>query len=283
VRVGPAGWSYRDWEGVVYPFSRTKSFDQLAYLARFFDLIEVNSTFYRPPSARSSLSWLRRTSFKPEFRFTVKLFRNYTHDPEALKPEEEEQWKTGVKPLQDAGKLGAVLAQFPYSFHCTEENREYLTSLRQRFRTSPLVVEIRHRSWDRPETFRFFQEIGVAFCNIDQPQVSYSTPPTDRVTSEIAYVRLHGRNVRDWFRKDAGRDARYNYLYSETELEEWSKRIRDMQKQVREIYVVANNHYQGQAVCNSLQLKAGLEHRRIPVPAQLLPFYPQLKKIQKEK
>lgn len=279
VRVGPAGWSYQDWEGVVYPSPRGKHFDPLTYLTHYFDVIEINSTFYHPPLSRNSLSWLKRTAHNPDFRFTVKLYRNFTHERAKLLPEEEAQWQAGLEPLLNAGKLGAVLAQFPYSFHNTEENQEYLFHLREKFPHYPLIIEIRHRSWDRPEVFRFLKDTGMGFCNIDQPQVSYSTPPTAQVTSRVAYVRLHGRNVRDWFRKDAGRDDRYNYLYTEPELKEWLKRIRTLQEEAREVYVIANNHYRGQAVCNSLQLKAMLDQRRVPVPAPLLPLYPQLKKI----
>jgi len=276
VRIGPAGWSYPDWKGVVYPDPEPEGFDPLTYLARYFDTIEINSTFYRPPHPRNSYRWVKRTSGNSDFRFTVKLYRKFTHERDELKPQEEQQWKRGMEPLIDSGRLGAILMQFPYSFHYSRENLDYLYALRRTFSALPLVLEIRHRSWDRPETFDFLRDIEVGFCNIDQPRISYSQPPTSRVTSPVAYVRLHGRNVRDWFRKNAGRDDRYNYLYSGPELEEWRQRIDLLKKEAPQVYVIANNHYRGQAVCNSLQLKSMLEKRAVSVPASLLPVYPRL-------
>lgn len=277
VRIGIAGWSYKDWEGIVYPSGAGKKFDQLAYLAGYFDLIEVNVTFYRIPQARNCVSWLKRTEHNPDFRFTVKLNRHFTHERDELTSLDQNQWREGILPLQEANKLGAVLAQFPYSFHYTIPNQEYLSWLAEILPGLPLVIEVRHRSWDHPEAFRFLTDIGVGFCNIDQPQVSYSLPPSSSVTSSVGYVRLHGRNVRDWFRKGAGRDARYNYLYTEPEIKEWVSRIKELEENTRELYVITNNHYQGQAVCNALQLKTGIERKRVRIPSTMKPFYPQLR------
>ncbi|MDP8215422.1 MAG: DUF72 domain-containing protein [Candidatus Euphemobacter frigidus] len=279
VRIGVAGWSYRDWDGIVYPNRAGRRFDQLSYLAGYFDVIEANVTFYRLPQARNSISWVKRTSHNPEFRFTVKLHRHFTHERDALSPSDEIQWREGLEPLQEAGKLGAVLVQFPYSFHCNVTNQRYLARLVERFPEYPLVVEVRHRSWDSPETFQFFSDIGIGFCNIDQPRVSYSILPSSRVTSPLGYIRLHGQNVRDWFRKNAGRDARYNYLYSEVEIAKWLGRIKETARQTRELYVITNNHYRGQAVCNALQLKASVTNRKVPVPSLMIPVYPQLKRL----
>ena len=277
VRIGIAGWSYRDWEGIVYPAGADKKFDQLEYLAGYFDVIEVNVTFYRIPQARNSVSWLKRTAHNPEFRFTVKLNRLFTHERDELTSSDQQEWREGILPLREAEKLGAVLAQFPYSFHYTTANQEYLHWLAEIFPEFPLVIEVRHRSWDHPDAFRFLTDIGVGFCNIDQPRVSYSLLPSSCVTSPVSYVRLHGRNVRDWFRKSAGRDERYNYLYTEPEIEEWLPRIKELEEKTRELYVITNNHYRGQAVCNALQLKEGIEHRRVPIPPPMKSVYPQLK------
>jgi uncharacterized protein YecE (DUF72 family) len=278
VRIGIAGWSYRDWEGIVYPASAGKKFDQLEYLAEYFNVIEVNVTFYRIPQARNSVSWLKRTAHNPDFRFTVKLNRLFTHERDELTSLDQDHWREGILPLREAGRLGAVLAQFPYSFHYTIPNQEYLTRLADTFPELPLVIEVRHRSWDRPEAFQFLTDIGMGFCNIDQPRVSYSLAPSSCVTSSISYVRLHGRNVRDWFRKGAGRDARYNYLYTEPEIKEWISRIKELEEKSRELYVITNNHYRGQAVCNALQLKAGVEHKRVRIPSPMKSIYPELRK-----
>ncbi len=281
IRIGTAGWSYRDWEGVVYPAGAGKQFDRLSYLAGYFDAIEVNVTFYRLPLARHCESWVQRTAHNPAFKFTLKLHRNFTHQRDELGPSDDIQWREGIRPLQESGKLGAVLVQFPYSFHYTADGREYLTGLTDRFPDLPLVIEVRHRSWDCPEAFRFLADIGTGFCNIDQPRVSYSLLPSSCVTSPVGYVRLHGRNVRDWFRKNAGRDERYNYLYSNAEITEWLTRIKEIAEKTRELYVITNNHYRGQAACNALQLKAGIEKRRTKIPPPRLAAYPQMRKLNK--
>ncbi len=283
IRIGPAGWSYQDWEGIVYPPKKGAKFDPLAYLSEFFDTIELNNTFYRSPSPAMSKSWARRVEANPRFKFTAKLYRNFTHARESLTEADEGTFKNGLAPLVEAGRLGALLLQFPYSFHNTDENRAYLRELADRFKELPLVLEIRHASWDRASAYRFLREIQVGFCNLDQPQVSYSIGPTKTVTSQIGYLRLHGRNVKEWFREGAGRDARYDYLYNEFELFEISERIRAIAKEAEEVYVITNNHYRGKAACNALELKAKMGEKNPKVPEVLLEHYPQLKELQEEK
>ena len=283
IRIGPAGWSYQDWEGIVYPPKKGSKFDPLAYLSEYFDTIELNNTFYRPPTPTMSKSWARRVQSNPRFKFTAKLYRNFTHARESLSEADEGTFKNGLAPLVEAGRLGAILLQFPYSFHNKEENLTYLKDLADRFKEVPLVLEIRHASWDRASAYRFLREIQVGFCNVDQPQVSYSIGPTKTVTGRIGYLRLHGRNVKDWFREDAGRDARYDYLYNEFELFEISERIRAIAKEAEEVYVITNNHYRGKAVSNALELKAKLGEKNLKVPEVLLEHYPQLKELQEEK
>jgi uncharacterized protein YecE (DUF72 family) len=282
IRVGPAGWSYQDWEGIVYPSKKGSKFDPLVYLAEFFDTIELNNTFYRPPALSMTKSWAKRVQSNPRFKFTAKLYRNFTHAREALTEADEGAFKNGLAPLMEAGRLGALLLQFPYSFHNNEQNLAYVKDLADRFKEYPLVLEIRHASWDRASAYRFLREIGMGFCNVDQPQVSYSIGPTKKVTGKIGYLRLHGRNEKEWFREDAGRDARYDYLYNEFELFEISERIRAIAKEAEEVYVITNNHYHGKAVCNALELKAKLGEKNLEVPEVLLGHYPQLKEIQEE-
>jgi uncharacterized protein YecE (DUF72 family) len=283
IRIGPAGWSYEDWEGIVYPPKKGSKFDPLLYLADFFDTIELNNTFYRSPTPQMGKSWARRVQANPQFKFTAKLYRNFTHERQALTDADEGAFKSGIAPLVESSRLGALLLQFPYSFHSKEENWNYLKELAEKFREYPLVLEVRHASWDRAPVYQFLRENGMGFCNIDQPQVSYSIGATKKVTSSIGYLRLHGRNVKEWFREGAGRDARYDYLYNEFELFELAERIRRISQDAEETYVITNNHYRGKAVCNALELKAKLGEKNLKIPEVLLQHYPQLQEIQEEK
>jgi uncharacterized protein YecE (DUF72 family) len=283
IRVGPAGWTYEDWEGIVYPPKKGSKFDPLAYLADFFDTIELNNTFYRSPTPQMGKSWVKRVQSNPRFKFTAKLYRNFTHDRQALTQGDEEAFINGMAPLMESQRLGALLLQFPYSFHSNEDNWNYLKELAGKFREYPLVLEVRHASWDRGSVYQFLRETGIGFCNIDQPQVSYSIGPTKKVTSGVGYLRLHGRNVKEWFREGAGRDARYDYLYNEFEIFELTERVREIAKEAEETYVITNNHYGGKAACNALELKAKLGEKNLKIPQPLLQHYPQLKEIQEEK
>jgi uncharacterized protein YecE (DUF72 family) len=282
IRVGPAGWSYEDWEGIVYPSPKGSKFDPLAYLAEHFDTIELNNTFYRIPTAQMSKSWIKRTRVNPNFKFTAKLFRNFTHERDALSTADEANFKNGIAPLQEAQVLGALLLQFPYSFHYSKPNLQLLKNFGNQFRDYPLVLEIRHASWDRAAAYRFLRENRIGFCNLDQPQVSYSLEATKKVTSPLGYLRLHGRNAKDWFREGAGRDVRYDYLYNEFELFEICERIKLIAKEAEATYVITNNHYRGKAICNALEIKAKLEGKKVRVPEPLLAHYPQLEEIQEE-
>ncbi|MDH4266621.1 MAG: DUF72 domain-containing protein [Deltaproteobacteria bacterium] len=283
IRVGPAGWSYKDWEGIVYPTQKGSKFDSLAYLSEYFDTIELNNTFYRPPTTQMGRSWAKRVQSNPNFRFTAKLYRNFTHERQALTEGDAALFKSGLAPLVENQRLGALLLQFPYSFHHKEENLGYLKALAEKFREYPLVLEVRHASWDRASAYQFLRETGIGFCNIDQPQVSYSIGATKKVTSKVGYLRLHGRNVKEWFREGAGRDARYDYLYNEFEIFELAERIRQLAQEAEEVYVITNNHYRGKAICNALEIKAKLREPGLKIPEILLQHYPQLKEIPEEK
>jgi uncharacterized protein YecE (DUF72 family) len=274
-RIGPAGWSYPDWKGRVYPANTPRGFDPLEYLSRYFDTIEINSTFYRIPAATVTRRWAQRVSGNPAFTFTAKLPQLFTHTRQAA-AQDEEAFKKAMAPLQKAGRLGAVLLQFPYAFHNTVENRAYLRQLVDRLGQYPLVLEVRHRSWDRPSVYELLRELGMGFCNIDQPQVSYSLGLTRRVTSAIGYLRLHGRNTATWFQEEAGRDARYDYLYSGKELTDITEALLTIAAQARETYLITNNHFRGQAALNALELRHRVSRSPIDVPPQLLSVYPQL-------
>ncbi|MEO8434521.1 MAG: DUF72 domain-containing protein [Pyrinomonadaceae bacterium] len=276
IRIGPAGWSYKDWKGIVYPPSFGSDFDPLAYLAQFFDTIEINSSFYRSPAEKTAKSWAARVAQNPDFRFTAKLNKVFTHARGKATASDEKEFRLGIDPLAESGKLGAILIQFPWSFKNEMEDRQYLIQLLQRFKEYPLVVELRHATWNSPTIYQTLEDLGVGFCNIDQPLFSKSIKPSATSTSMVGYVRLHGRNYQNWFREEAGVEERYDYLYSPEELDPWVDRIKEVAKQTKETYVVTNNHFRGQAVTNALEVMALIEEEPVPGPAQLLETYPHL-------
>ncbi len=277
IRVGPAGWSYEDWKGIVYPKAMPRAVHPLSVLLPLFDTVEVNSTFYHPPNPRHCEAWVARVAAKPGFRFTVKLWERFTHQRDTWPtPRDLQAFREGIAPLQEARCLGALLLQFPWRFKRTPENRRWQARLIDTFAGYPLALEVRHASWNVPEVYAGLRERQVAFCNIDQPLFDHSIGPDEQVTSSVGYVRLHGRNHDDWFRENAGRNDRYNYLYSEDELKPWIEKIRRMKKQVNDLFVITNNHYRGQAVVNAIEIQAAIGAARYPLPRHLTEAYPRL-------
>ncbi len=280
--TGTAGWSYEDWKGIVYPEPAEKGFHALPFLARYIDIVEINSTFYRPATAAMSVGWLRRVQAAPGFVFAAKLYQAFTHKRGEFTQKDVDDFRAGVAPLRDCGRLAAVLVQFPWSFTRSAENEDYLVKLFGLFPDFPLTVEVRHASWDVPSFYRLLEENKVAFCNIDQPGFDKCIKPGAVVTTrEFSYVRFHGRNYKDWFRKGADRDDRYNYLYTTDELREWIARIRNLGAKSDRVYVITNNHYRGQALANALQIKNMISGEKIDVPKTLLDKYPALMDIVK--
>jgi uncharacterized protein YecE (DUF72 family) len=287
IYVGTAGWSYKDWEGIVYPAQIKKSQHPVEYLARFMDVIEINASFYGHIKPEWGKLWCRKAhGVNPGFLFTAKLNRAFTHSPIAVvestsaetiraNPEDEQLAKDGLASIASEDMLGAVLAQFPISFKNTNANRDYLDGVIEKFKQFPLVVEVRHNSWSNEGTLRYFVEKGVAFCNIDQPRLGKAIGPTEYVTAPLAYVRLHGRNYDQWFDSDS-RNDRYDYLYTAAELESWKTRIDAIATKAQKTFVVANNHFEGKAAVNALQLKHLLTGTAVPVPETLLKRYWEL-------
>jgi uncharacterized protein YecE (DUF72 family) len=278
IRIGTAGWSYPDWNGQVYPKPPPRGFDPLTYLAQYVDAVEINSSFYRIPTPATTRRWVERVAAYPAFRFTAKLWQGFTHEAQT-RAQDEAAFRQALAPLQDAGKLGAVLLQFPYRFHHTPDTRQYLRHVAEAFAEYPRVLEIRHRSWDRADVFEFLQELGIGFCNIDQPQVSASIGLTRVVTSPVGYLRLHGRHAALWFQEGAGAAARYDYRYQAGELEELVDAVEEISRRAQETYLITNNHFRGQAVLNALELQYHLRRRPIPVPPTLLTAYPELEAL----
>jgi uncharacterized protein YecE (DUF72 family) len=280
LRVGPAGWSYPDWAGTVYPARKAKGFHEAAYLAEFFDTIEINTSFYRPIRPEHARLWVEQVAGHERFHYTAKLWQKFTHEPGVTR-EDVRAVRAGFDVLREAGRLGAVLAQFPFSFHRTAENTAYLEALLKQFPEYPLVVELRHGSWETAETFERLRGAGAGFCNIDQPVIGRSLGPRAEATAAVGYVRLHGRRYDTWFSEDPATPAheRYNYLYDEGELGPWAQRTREVLRKTRETYVITNNHFQGKAVVNALQLISLLKGEKVEVPETLREHYPQLEAI----
>ena len=277
--IGTAGWSYKDWCGIVYPDPRPRGFCEPLYLAQFFNVIEINASFYQIPSVKMTERWARLVSDVPDFLYVMKLWQGFTHDRSLLEEDSVGSFRTALQPLIDADRLGCVLVQFPWSFRYTPQHWDWVRQLVEVFSSYPLAIEMRHASWVRDKYFDFLKGAGVAFCNIDQPQFGDSLPPSDYATAEHAYVRLHGRNKAMWFQQNVGVNERYNYLYRTDELQGWVEIIRRLLGIVRRVFVITNNHFRGQAVCNGLQLKAALERRKIPIPAHLTANFPPLASI----
>lgn len=283
IRIGPAGWAYPDWKGIVYPKHKPPEFHEAAYLAAYFDTIEINTSFYQPLRPEHCQQWLAWVSANPRFMFTAKLWQKFTHENDAS-AEDETAVRAGFDVLHTAGKLGAVLVQFPFSFHRTTENTAYLKKLLKRFADYPLVVEVRHATWNDKSFYEMLHESGVGFCNIDQPVIGRSMKPGQRATSPVGYVRLHGRRYDTWFsdNPETPPSERYNYLYSEKELEPWAGRIRSISGHAETTFVVTNNHFQGKGVVNALQLISLLSGEKVKIPEPLRQHYPELEKIASE-
>ena len=275
IRIGPAGWDYQDWQGVVYP-PRVQGTDRLTFLTQFFPVIEINVTFYRPISATLARRWVEAVAARPDFRFTAKLFRGFTHERTTAPWQEEPAVKSGLAALLEAGRLGALLAQFPYSFHNTAENRGYLLTVRERFQDYPLAIEVRHRSWQQTAVRQFLADHNLSFCNIDQPQISYALGETDWVSGPLAYLRLHGRNRQNWFAKTDDAGARYDYLYTAQEMDDLAGRARKLTSQASETFLIFNNHPHGQGVANALEMLERLTNQRPPLPECLKKAFPRL-------
>jgi uncharacterized protein YecE (DUF72 family) len=276
--IGPAGWSYPDWNATVYPPKKPKSFDPLEFLTSYFNLIEINSTFYRVPAVSTVRSWAERVGGAPDFRFTLKLHRDFTHESGPVDKRSIDVFKRSVAPLCDAGRLLYILLQFPWSFRNTAPNRRRLEELIDALKPLPLAVEVRHGGWAGGGAVDGLSQRGAVVCAIDQPPIGDSLEFTPLAGGKAGgeYFRLHGRNKSEWFRAGTNRDLRYNYFYSPGELEQLATPIRAATETARQVVVVLNNHFRGQAVANALELKSMLAGNRVAVPETLLGGFPRL-------
>jgi uncharacterized protein YecE (DUF72 family) len=286
IRVGPAGWSYPDWEGRVYPRRKPKGFHALKHLARYFDCLEINSTFYGTPSARNCAHWAELVHERATFRFTAKLQQIFTHEPivdySAL-ASDVRAFHAGLQPLADAHRLAALLVQFPSSFRRNAASEERLRWIAETFGGWPLVLELRARSWFAPEPLAWLRGLGYTLAALDLPpgadrpdETDLAPSPLDPRRAPLAYLRLHGRNAAAWFDPRAGRDQKYDYLYGPDELREIVGLTRRLAQGADETYVITNNHFSGKAVANALELLAELGSERVLGPVELLEAFPAL-------
>jgi uncharacterized protein YecE (DUF72 family) len=257
IKVGTSGFSFPDWNGTVYPIGLRES-DRLAYYEKElgFNVLEVNFTYYTLPSQKSFSAMSKKTS--QEFEFVVKAFKGMTHelrDKETggLVDNQEifKKFKYSLSPLIEDGKLTCVLAQFPYGFFPNRDNLGYLERFKNEMTDIPLVFELRNQTWLKDQTFQFLEKNGLGFCIVDEPKLSKLMPYLPRMTSEIGYFRLHGRNP-NWFNVPAS--VRYDYLYNEAELKEFVPDIQDISSKTTKTLVFFNNCHAGSAAKNAAQM-----------------------------
>lgn len=280
VYIGIAGWSYPDWNGIVYPSSKI---DPLEFVNSFVDCIEINSTFYRPPFEKTSKTWLEKTSKHPGFFFTAKLHRSFTHEGK-FDADIVKYFHQGFEPLLDAGKLKTLLVQFKYDFDDTKEHRQQLEKIIKAFSSAfHLAIEVRHKSWDNPHALKYLEEQGVTVCNLDYPTTWNSFNLQQCIVGRSGYFRMHGRNAEKWFSKNAGRDEVYNYYYNGKELAQVKDRIDNLARAYEYLVVITNNHYRGAELANALELKCLITGQKQRVPEGLLQAYPKLAEIASNK
>ena len=296
VRIGTSGYSYpgpapQGWYGVFYPEKKAKKFDELAFYSSFFDSVEINSTFYRPPAPGIAEAWAKRSP--ADFEFAVKVWQKFTHPMklgeetgekgrnwEAPTQADVELFKRGVGPLSDCGKLGVLLFQYPPGFHYSEENAEKLGWTLDVFKDYPKAVELRHRSWSDKgaETKRLLGQCGATWAVIDEPKFASSVVQGFEPMGNIFYLRLHGRNREKWWsHKEAW--ERYDYFYGPEEIRSLAGGVGEAaEKSPRaKIYVLFNNHARGQAVADAVMLKRELgQEVAAALPESLVRAYPQL-------
>lgn len=306
LRIGTSGWNYPTgqgtWNGIFYPAAkgRPKGFDELGFYAEHFDTVEVNSTFYGQPRANVTRTWAERTP--PGFEFSLKLYQKFTHPkmyesvvrralgaadgpPDAVRGlvqptgADLDEFRRGIDPLAEAGKLGAVLAQFPPSFRAGGPERDYLHGLLRALSSYTVAVEVRHSTWSDAfgETLALLNDAGAAWVQIDEPKFRFSITQNrlPNITG-FYYMRLHGRNAAQWWNHEKTED-RYHYLYSADELQEFSDTAGAARQIVKKTYVYTNNHFSAKAVANAAMIKKQLGE---PLPGrysrEFIERYPDL-------
>jgi len=249
IRVGTCGWSFDDWVGVYYPYKLKKT-DWIRYYAREFRVAEINSTYYRIPPPRTFDSLAKRTP--PDFEFFVKLHADVTHKRKDA-ASSMKALSECTEPLRDSEKLKGYVAQFPQKFRWTQSARDYLLTVRELAMEIPRFVECRHESWWHDDVIDFLREAGLHYVSVDEPKLPGLMVSGMRVSQDVLYARFHGRNADAWWDKSKG--DRYDYLYSESELESFGEAALNFAEEVNRIYLLLNNCHAGRAVQNARQLR----------------------------
>lgn len=290
ILIGTASWTDPTLvkEGHFYPSGAKSAEERLRFYAEQFPIVEVDSTYYFPPSERNAVLWIERTP--KDFTFNIKAYSLLTNHPtkresiykdlqselpgelegkrnlyreqlpDAVVEEVWQRFHDALMPLHSAGKLGAVLFQFPQWFVIGRKNRDYILECAERLKDFRIAIEFRHKTWleerNADETLSFLAEHDLPFVCVDMPQgFDSSIPPVATATAkDLALVRFHGRDPKVWAKKDVSASERFRYEYSKKELQEWVPRIQDLSSQARETHVLMNNCYRDFAVNNARDL-----------------------------
>lgn len=261
VWIGCGGYTNDDWAAPGLIYEGVKKDAYLETYSRHFDAAELNSSFYAIPGLKAFEGMVRKSGGRT--RFTVKLNKAFTHD-RAPTDADFDRMLQSPQPLRDAGLMGPYLAQFPYSFHRTAENRKYLLALAERFAGHELAVELRHASWDQPGVREGMAEYGLIWVSPDYPPVGGMPEPQVHVTTDVGYLRLHGRNKGSWWEGQSAAE-RHDYLYTRAEMDEWAEKIALVTDDLSELYVYFQNTTKGHALKNIPMLREALNARGVPV------------------
>ena len=287
IRIGTSGFSYpgkppAGWYGAFYPERKTKGFDELEYFSQIFNTCEINQTFYRPPSAKITSAWAAKTP--DDFKFAIKLWQKFTHPKKISRKKSDEAWeppqqkdfdefRAGILPLADAGKLGALLLQYPTGFHYSPESLEELEKTLKWFYDYPKVVELRHKSWseNRDDTARLLEEYRASEVLIDEPKFKTSIRQETETIGDVVYFRAHGRNAKAWWHAKESWE-RYDYLYSREEIQQHAQKIKTAARNpsVKAVFGVYNNHARANAAANAVMLSQELGVRLKGMPSEAM-------------
>ncbi|MCT1925358.1 DUF72 domain-containing protein [Staphylococcus pasteuri] len=281
INIGLTGWGDHD---TLYEDLERKT-DKLKTYASHFPIVELDASYYAIQPERNIQKWINETPKR--FQFVVKIHQALTlhadfRDFAETRQELFDKFKEMLKPLQENEKLAMVLVQFPPWFDCSSQNIKYILYVKQQLKDFPICVEFRHQSWFnerfKEDTLTFLTEHQIIHAVVDEPQVNDgSIPLVNRITSDIAFVRYHGRNVHGWTKKDMTdqewRDVRYLYNYNDQELYDLAQKVKILEQKAKKVYVVFNNNSGGHAAQNAktYQDMLGIDYEGL-APQQLKLF-----------